>query len=203
MRGGRVRSDAAGAPGEREVARLGGCGPQPAHGGARLKSNDKQVWAGTPVDQTAWRERGKHQAAGRAPARCPSRHRHRFLFIVSRIAIVRPAGVRPPRRARLAHPLPPGSLRHGTSVHHRPCRLAFAENSRPAAFPGLALRGSGRSSSAKTAIRAYGAGGAGRGGRGDCVAVSSPTAGEFPQSGRACPGPHKRGGRHEGGLRRS
>ena len=53
-------------PDKRGMAGLGACGHQPGTLGRPPQTERQQEWAGTPVHQTAWDGRGKHQAAGRS-----------------------------------------------------------------------------------------------------------------------------------------
>ena len=78
-------------PDKRGVAGLASCGHQAGTLERPPQAERQQEWAGTPVHHTAWE--GEETPGGRKehPPQCPSRHRHRFLFIGSRIAIVRPA----------------------------------------------------------------------------------------------------------------
>ena len=63
--------------------------------GRPLQAERQQERAGTPRRSNRPAGRGKCQAAGSACPGLPSRHWHRFPFIVSRIAIVQPARVDP------------------------------------------------------------------------------------------------------------
>jgi hypothetical protein len=79
-------------PDKRGVAGLASCGHQPGTLERPPQAERQQEWAGTPVGQSRLvRERQTPGGRKEHPPQCPSRHRHRFLFIGSRIAIVRPA----------------------------------------------------------------------------------------------------------------